>query len=143
MYHTNIHTYIYIQVAKALAPSVILFEDAEWTFLGDKKKIKSQWQGEKPPSRFMKDLVKEAKFLKEQERVLIAGTSSRVRVYMYVCLCVCMLVGLCVVGEKPPSRFMKDLVKEAKFLKEQERVLIAGTSSRVRVCMYVFICIWA
>ena len=29
-------------------------------------------------------------------------------------------------GEKPPVRLMKDLVKEAKFLKETDRILILG-----------------
>ena len=29
-------------------------------------------------------------------------------------------------GEKPPSRFMKDLIKEAKFLKAPDRILIIG-----------------
>ena len=46
------------KVAKALAPSVIYFDEVEWTFLADKKKVKTKWSGEKPPSRFMKDMMK-------------------------------------------------------------------------------------
>jgi len=66
------------KVAKALAPSVIYMDEVEWTFLADKKKVKSKWTGEKPPSRFMKDMMKEAKFLKEDERILIIGNSRQV-----------------------------------------------------------------
>ena len=65
------------KVAKALAPSVICFDEVEWTFLADKKKVKAKWTGEKPPSRFMKDMLKEAKFLKEDDRILIVGTSRQ------------------------------------------------------------------
>jgi len=65
------------KVAKALAPSVILFDEVEWTFLADKKKVKAKWSGEKPPSRFMKDMLKEAKFLKEDDRVLIIGNTRQ------------------------------------------------------------------
>eukprot|EP00277_Geminigera_cryophila_P018582 CAMPEP_0179449346 /NCGR_PEP_ID=MMETSP0799-20121207/33328_1 /TAXON_ID=46947 /ORGANISM="Geminigera cryophila, Strain CCMP2564" /LENGTH=256 /DNA_ID=CAMNT_0021242369 /DNA_START=70 /DNA_END=840 /DNA_ORIENTATION=+ len=65
------------KVAKALAPSVIHFDEVEWTFLADKKKVKAKWTGEKPPSRFMKDLLKEAKFLKEEERILMIGNTRQ------------------------------------------------------------------
>ena len=39
--------------------------------------VKAQWPGEKPPSRFLKDFLKEAKFLKEDDRILIVGNSRR------------------------------------------------------------------
>mmetsp|Transcript_36150 Transcript_36150/g.95059 ORF Transcript_36150/g.95059 Transcript_36150/m.95059 type:complete len:202 (+) Transcript_36150:920-1525(+) len=53
-------------------------DEVEWTFLADKKKIKANnWPGEKPPSRIMKDLIKEAKFVKAPDRVLFVGCTSR------------------------------------------------------------------
>uniref|UniRef100_A0A7S1E580 AAA+ ATPase domain-containing protein n=3 Tax=Hemiselmis andersenii TaxID=464988 RepID=A0A7S1E580_HEMAN len=69
--------HIAFKVAKALAPSVMVLDEAHWTFLADKKKVKAQWPGEKPPSRFLKDFLKEAKFLKENDRILIVGTSNK------------------------------------------------------------------
>jgi len=68
---------ICFKVARALAPTVMLFDDIEWTFLTDKKKVKAQWPGEKPPSRFVKDFLKEAKKINKNDRILILGTSNR------------------------------------------------------------------
>jgi hypothetical protein len=64
------------KVAKALAPSIIKFDEAELTWLSDKKKVKAMGFSE-PGSRILKDMAKEMKDLSPADRVVLIGESKQ------------------------------------------------------------------
>jgi len=64
------------KVAKAMAPSIIKFDEAELTWISDKKKVKAMGFGE-PGARILKDLAKEMKELGQGDRVVLVGESKQ------------------------------------------------------------------
>jgi hypothetical protein len=64
------------KVAKALAPSIIKFDEAELTWLSDKKKVKAMGFSE-PGARILKDMAKEMKDLAPSDRVVLIGESKQ------------------------------------------------------------------
>jgi SpoVK/Ycf46/Vps4 family AAA+-type ATPase len=64
------------KVAKALAPSIIKFDEAELTWISDKKKVKAMGFGE-PGARILKDMAKEMKDLSASDRVVLIGESKQ------------------------------------------------------------------
>ena len=64
------------KVAKALAPSIIKFDEAELTWISDKKKVKAMGFGE-PGARILKDMAKEMKDLSAGDRVVLIGESKQ------------------------------------------------------------------
>jgi hypothetical protein len=64
------------KVAKAFAPSIIKFDEAELTWISDKKKVKAMGFGE-PGARILKDMAKEMKDLAPSDRVVLIGESKQ------------------------------------------------------------------
>ena len=63
------------KVAKAMAPSIILIEDADLMFTKPKK-LPPAYKGPGGPRRYRKALLKQAKSIKPGSRVMMVGTSS-------------------------------------------------------------------
>ena len=64
------------KVAKAFAPSIIKFDEAELTWISDKKKVKAMGFSE-PGARILKDMAKEMKDLSPKDRVVLIGESKQ------------------------------------------------------------------
>ena len=66
--------HMFFKVARAMAPSVILIEEAEKVFCSDKKRQKEFSGGfEEKLDRIKKDMIKEMKTVKAGERLIVIG----------------------------------------------------------------------